>query len=151
MVNGDRNRKLLVRSAFVTGTTLAVLMGAQNLAMLDARQVEAFNPDNSVLATPEVNTAVATLAPASMVIAAEQQSPALAVTIVQVAPSITILRQAGDPNTATGNLSGQIVIQPPAAELMATPAPLIVQSQAQPQVIYLQSNQPARQSTNSSR
>lgn len=144
MVNGDRNRKLLVRSAFVTGSTIAVLIGAQNLAMLDARQFETSTPENTSLSTIESPMLLSNQSLAA------HQSPEIAVTIVQAPPSITILRQAGNPSTSINN-SQQTVIQPPLASLMATPAPIFVQSQAQPQVIVQQSNQPARQSSRPSR
>ena len=34
MANMDRPKKMLVRTAFVTGTTMATLLGAQTLALL---------------------------------------------------------------------------------------------------------------------
>src|SRR5687768_4670350 len=88
MANTDRARKLLVRTALVTSTTIATLIGAQNLAMLDASQLQATQTpltDNVVARSLNENNT-----PVPVIHAAPE------VTILQVAPSIVILRQSGE-------------------------------------------------------
>ena len=108
MANTDRARKLLVRTALVTSTTIATIVGAQNLAMLDASQfltTETPVTDNVVALSPsETNTPVAVI----------RTAPEL--TILQAAPSIIILRQSGEVSTAlpvTGSANTNNTIQPP--------------------------------------
>lgn len=146
MANPERNRKLLVRSVFATGSTLAILLGAQSLALSDARQYVS-TPDD----TPDDTADVVSPVPA------EESGTEQNLAIVQAAPSITILRQAGNPNlsSSTNNSGGQnLVMEPPAASLAATPEPMIVQSQPQQTVITVQSGSSSesnRQQTRSSR
>ena len=56
MANPDRARKLFVRSALVTSTTIATFVGAQNLAMLDATRLE-------TMLTPSPEVAIVTRLP----------------------------------------------------------------------------------------
>ncbi|HEX2905790.1 MAG TPA: hypothetical protein VHO69_02940 [Phototrophicaceae bacterium] len=130
MANTDRARKLLVRTALVTSTTMATMIGAQNLAMLDAKQ---FQPT----VTPVVEN-VAALAPAATptaVIAVMQAMPEI--TIVRAAPSIIVLRQSGQvqalPPVVTSGTNPANGIQPPVPAQLAAPDPIIVQ-QPVPQV-----------------
>lgn len=53
MANADRNRKLFVRSVLVTGSTIATLVGAQGLIMLDVNQANAAAPAQEVLVFPD--------------------------------------------------------------------------------------------------
>ncbi len=139
MANTDRARKLLVRSALVTSTTIATFVGAQNLAMLDTRLI-------SLTATPFAESAAevpALVVPTSEVMASVTSMPqAVAPTLMiqKAAPSIIVLRQsqqqAASPivsshSPAQGNA---MVIQPPVPAQMAAPAPVIVQQQSSPQM-----------------
>ncbi len=129
MANTDRARKLLVRSALVTSTTIATFVGAQNLAMLDTRLI-------SLTLTPSAESAA--VVPASVTSMPQAVAPTLM--IQRAAPSIIVLRQsqqqAASPivsshSPAQGNA---MVIQPPVPAQMAAPAPVIVQQQSSPQM-----------------
>ncbi|MCL4876776.1 MAG: hypothetical protein KJ064_08965 [Anaerolineae bacterium] len=111
MANPDRTRKLLVRTALVTSTTIATIVGAQNLAMLDANQFLATE-------TPVTENVIA-LSPSATVTAAAVIRAAPEITVLQAAPSIIILRQSGQVSTTT--------IQPPTPAQIAAPDPVIVQ------------------------
>lgn len=123
MANTERTRKLLVRTALVTSTTIATLLGAQNLAMLDARQLE-------LTTTPATtNAVVVTTEPLATPVTVLHAAPALE--IQQVAPSITILRQSGQVAPVnpvmTTTTTTNTAIQPPVPVGMAAPQPVIVQ------------------------
>ena len=120
MANTDRARKLLVRTALVTSTTIATLIGAQNLAMLDARDFQTETPapgteSNEVV----VVTPLATRTPAAI----ERAAPDI--TIMNVAPSITILRQSGQVNTSQPVAASVTRIQPPAPSQITAPNPVV--------------------------
>lgn len=122
MANTDRARKLLVRTALVTSTTIATLIGAQNLAMLDASQFLATETpvtDNvDALLPGGTNTPVAVM----------RAAPEL--TILQAAPSIIILRQSGEVSAAlplNGGANSNTTIQPPIPAQISAPNPVIVQ------------------------
>lgn len=116
MANPDRARKLLVRSALVTSATIATLVGAQNLAMLDETRLEGlFTP------SPDVVNPLPDDATTAPVI---QAAPDLV--IQQAAPSIIILRRAGQSGGAAVS-ANPVAIQPPAPAEVAAPAPVIVQ------------------------
>jgi hypothetical protein len=118
MANPDRTRKLLVRSALVTSATIATFVGAQNLAMLDATRLEALFTPEAVVVNPlaEITTPVPVV----------RAAPDLV--IQQAAPSIIILRRAGDAAVSVNpGGSSPVVIQPPAPAEVAAPAPVIVQ------------------------
>lgn len=83
MANTDRARKLLVRTALATSTTIATLVGAQNFAMLDS------NSFQSVGNLPLENIAVDANSPVTI----EHVAPDI--TISHVAPTITVLRHSG--------------------------------------------------------
>lgn len=130
MAATDRARKLLVRTAFVTSTTIATLVGAQNLAMLDAKQFLPTETDSGQNTTALLTTNTA--GPSSIT------STAADTTIVQSAPSITILRQSGQQAVlsqttlpAVPKTNTTPVIQPPAAQVAAAQA--VVVQQAAPQ------------------
>lgn len=122
MANTDRARKLLVRTALVTSTTVATIVGAQNLAMLDASRFLATQTpltDNTVVLSP-----VETATPVGVIRAAPE------ITILQAAPSIIILRQSGELSAAlpvTGGTNSNTTIQPPNPSQITAPNPLIVQ------------------------
>ncbi len=123
MANPDRARKLLVRSALVTSTTIATFVGAQNLAMLDATRLEAMFTPAPEAAIVNLLTEITT--PVPVVRAAPD------LVIQQAAPSIIILRRAGETGDAaiSANPGGRSAagIQPPVPSEIAVPAPVIVQ------------------------
>lgn len=129
MANTDRARKLLVRTALVTSTTIATLIGAQNFAMLDARDFQ-MNTKTDGSAELVVVTPSATITPAAIT----RSAPGI--TVIQAAPSITILRQAGQVTTSQQNAPaavsapGVASIQPPAPSQLAAPQPVVVQQPA---------------------
>lgn len=140
MANTDRARKLLVRSALVTSTTIATFVGAQNLAMLDTQQV-------ALLLTPSpavVNVLKATEATPPQPI----RSSAPTLVIQQAAPSIIVLRQSAQPGSSRQptpiSVPAPLILQqpastqPPAPSVISAPAPVIIQ-------------QPVQQSSRSSR
>lgn len=145
MANTDRTRKLLVRTALVTSTTIATVVGAQNIAMLDALQFQ-LTPTAEDLAVQ----------PPDLATAADIAQTAPLITVVRAAPSIIILRQAGQaqpaqaaaPNTTTA------AIQPPIPAQLAPPAPIIVQQEAPapaPQQQVMAAPAPAVQQSRSTR
>lgn len=116
MANTDRARKLLVRTALVTSTTIATLIGAQNLAMLDARAFQGIemadtNTDQEIIVvTPD---AIRTPLPV------ERAAPNM--TILHAAPSITILRQSGQISTSQTASTSPLSIQPPSPSSIQPP------------------------------
>lgn len=129
MASSDNARKLLVRTALVTGTTVATLFGAQTLALMDTQTF-------SEILTPEAVTNPAdTFAEPDIFVV----SPTTTVTIQRAAPSVTILRRPGSTVTdaqATAPQSNgtSLVIQPPSPVVLAAPAPVIVQQAGGQQV-----------------
>ena len=120
MANTDRARKLLVRTALVTSTTIATIVGAQNLAMLDANQ---FLPTDTP-ATENVSALLPNATPTPMKIV--QAAPEI--TIFRAAPGIVILRQSGEiTRTFPSAGSSTTAIQPPTAARITAPDPVIVQ------------------------
>lgn len=108
----DRTRKMIVRTALVTSTTIATLVGAQNLAMLDvahSSQALAQSPD-----------------PVAMVVTPSASS----VGIQQTAPSIVILRSAGQGQSQPQSVAATSNIQPPNPVQLAAPQPQVIQQPA---------------------
>jgi len=123
-------------------STLATLMGAQSLAMLDSQPVdEEFTEDVVVELTflPTVATFPTTEAiPTDIAQIAEPTEE----TILHVEPSITIFRQAGSANTdvaennvtttnptidiASNATSNNVVIQPPSPIELVAPEPIVI-------------------------
>lgn len=121
MANTDRAIKLLVRTALVTSTTIATLVGAQTFAMLDARNFQidttpSSEPNEVVVVTPS-----ATRTPVQI----EQAAPDI--TIVQAAPSIIILRRSGQINTSQPTVADVTSIQPPVPSQITAPDPVVIQ------------------------
>lgn len=145
MANPDRARKLLIRTALATGSTIATLLGAQNLALLDSAL---FQPTTLLPAEPAATTITSTLVPA-------QTTPDLI--IQQAAPNFVILRHAnpsGNSSAApvnvqsnTAQTDGRVVFQPPVPNALAAPSPIVVQQPGQ--TVYVQ--QPVPQTSKSSR
>ena len=134
MANVDRTRKLLVRTALVTSSTIATLIGAQNLALLDTDQIK------QILAPTIEPTAALSLTSnlTSQAGATAQVSPTIE--IVHAAPSITILRQAGQTGSIQPASTNQTAIQPPNPVQLAAPQPVIVQGEAPPPIIVQQAS-----------
>lgn len=119
MANTERGRKLLVRSALVTGTTIATLVGTSNLAMLDARALQATLTPIATANEVALTTATSLQqADASIINAAPE------ITIQHAAPTITILRQAGSSQQIAS--ANNTVIQPPQPAEIAAPDPIVM-------------------------
>lgn len=125
MANMDRPKKMLVRTAFVTGTTMATLLGAQTLALLDQRSL-----------TPPSSGSLETIPPSPLVVATAQPADTSPAALLHVAPSIVILREPGQAAVNNGQLtsaqpsaaqSSTVAIQPPSPVQLSAPAPIIVQ------------------------
>lgn len=129
MANNERGRKLLIRSAMVTGTTIATLVGTSNLAMLDARALQAtLTPSNTANEVALITEAAPQSADTDIM------NTAPGITILHTAPSITVLRQSSTTQqVASANNS---VIQPPVPAEIAPPDPII---QSQPNTTVQQS------------
>jgi len=118
-------KKFVVRTALVTSTTLATIMGAQALASVDQADFSQSIPDPvPAVASPAVGISQ----PASNLV------PQSTNTVSAEAPSIVILRRAGDaptnagtvntiPNTVTQNTNAPIAL--PNAIQVAPPEPVI--------------------------
>lgn len=119
MANNERGRKLLIRSAMVTGTTIATLVGTSNLAMLDARALQAtLTPSD----TANDAALITESAPQSVDTDIFNTSPTI--TISHTAPSITILRQSGSSQQIAS--ANNTVIQPPQPAEIAPPDPIVM-------------------------
>ncbi|PJF28861.1 MAG: hypothetical protein CUN52_11310 [Phototrophicales bacterium] len=125
MSNADRTRKLLIRSMVITTSTVATILGAQNLALLDA---QSFQSMNTPVAIPLETTTAPTLTDMGDV-----QSPI----IRQSTPHIVILRNAGstsaDATSTRGQQPSSSVIMPPVPSQVIEQQPIIYQ-QPVPQV-----------------
>ncbi|RMG79378.1 MAG: hypothetical protein D6712_19770 [Chloroflexi bacterium] len=174
MANSDRGRKLLIRTALVTGSTVATLFGAQNLAVLDQNTFGNFE-DNATDAATTIQLPEATQAVDSAVLpdaaTGENSTANIMPTPTQVlrtSPNIVVLRQPGQPqvvqnNQGTGQTNSAAPVQvntsiqppapvvqaPPAPQVVQAPAPVVVQQQAVPAPQPAPAPRPAR--TRSSR
>lgn len=148
--NSDRARKLLVRTALVTGSTVATLVGAQSLFVLDQ------------LTTAQTNAVETETNPTPGIL--DSNTPAVVNTapqlnIIHRAPSLLILRQAGTSGSQTTSPSTQAQpqtsIRPPQPQQLAQAAPPPSQGggsqqwQPQQQIVVVQPPAPAQ--TGSSR
>ena len=130
-------KRFVVRTSLVTGSTLALVMGAQALVTVDVQNAPVVQSSTTQIAdTISTTTSVA--------------APTAAQTIIHAAPNIVILRHPSQANTLTANNTVQQaapnnVVQLPRPVAVQPPAPIIVQSQ--PQVVAQASgpsnNQPA--------
>lgn len=143
MANVERSRKLLVRTALVTSSTIATLIGAQNLALLDTQKTSldlAPIAEATEIPTNIEPAVLATNVPATPT-----------VEIIHAAPSVTILRRAGQAGPIQPAAAQPSVIQPPAPVQAAAPPPVIVQGEAPPPVIVQQPSAPSSSGSTSSR
>lgn len=121
MSKTDHSRKLLVRTALVTSTTMATLIGAQNFAMLDAR-------DFQIDLTPSSESnEVVVVAPSVTRTPVQIERAAPNITILRAAPSITILRHSGEVTISQSSAVDVRSIQPPAPSQITPPDPLVIQ------------------------
>lgn len=128
--NSDRARRMLVRTALVTSTTVATIIGAQNLAMLDKQTLTTLTPMVDLDDLLPTGTIVPTVRP----VATEAQEVASAppqLNIVHAAPSIIVLRQPGQ-TVVERSANQQPIIQPPNPVQLAAPPPIIIQQTAVP-------------------
>lgn len=148
MSQSDRSRKLFVRSVLAGTSTLATLMGAQSLALMDNKPLddevaEAVAAQSSLLPTVATFPS-ATSTPADDELA--EVGEAVEPTILKVEPSITIFRNAGSANTTNNsvanttnqqkpsvtvmsNTNHNSVIQPPSPVELAAPDPIVIVQQ----------------------
>ncbi len=128
--NPDRARRLLVRTALITGSTVATVIGAQGLAMLDRQTAANITPgeaaDNLVSAVSSGAAIQSGATPAQEIAGLTAQH-----NIVHAAPSIIILRQPGK-TVAERSPNQQPIIQPPNPVQLAAPPPIIIQQVAVP-------------------
>ncbi|MCA9903946.1 MAG: hypothetical protein KC547_08820, partial [Anaerolineae bacterium] len=123
MANVDRARKLLVRTALVTSSTIATLIGAQNLALQDTSTSEPAPTPTTEPAGIPTTVPVVPVEPTAIT----QASPTI--TINHAAPNVVILRRAGQagPVQQSAPVVQAASIQPPVPVEAAAPAPVIVQ------------------------
>ncbi len=113
-------KRFAVRLSLVTGSTLATIIGAQNLAAIDHQTTATPDPTiTSLQLQPGL-----TIAPSSF-----SGDPS---SVAHAAPAITILRRPGQPGASTNS---NVSIQPPAPVQIAAPAPVIVQAPSSPVVV----------------
>ena len=156
----DRSRKLFVRSVLAATTTLATLVGAQNLALMDSKPTDENFDNNTVLELtpiPTPNNIVnnKTVADSSGV---SQNEPIVetAIPILSVEPSIIFFRQSGSPSSLENNGSGSTanqnnttaslnnnteVILPPSPVVLQAPEPVVI---VEDPIVVIQ-QQPAQQ------
>jgi hypothetical protein len=115
-------KRFAVRLSLVTGSTLATIIGAQNLAAID----------KSVTATPDPAVTSPELQPALTAAPPDISSVTSSANAAHVAPSITILRRPGQ---AGANTTSNVAIQPPDPIQITAPDPVIVQAPSAPTVV----------------
>ena len=122
----NRSKRFIVRTTLITGSTLATIIGAQSLALLDQDQIA------DLTATPEPITVQAPAQEPTPSLNPTAESPTA--TAAQAAPNIAILRHPGQPTgqsaATTANQPVNTAIQPPNPVQIAPPDPVIVQNTA---------------------
>jgi hypothetical protein len=149
----DRSRKLFVRSVLAATTTLATLVGAQNLALMDSKPVAENFDNNAVLELTPIPTQnsnpINESITDSSVVSQNESVIETTIPILSVQPSITIFRQPGSPSNlansttdnTTASLNNNTVILPPSPVVLQAPEPVVIIEE--PVVIIQQ--QPAQQ------
>lgn len=133
MANQDHFRKLFIRSALVTSSTIATLVGAQTLMLSDAGR---YNTGAATeVASPATPSNLVTSNTTSM---AQDSNSESGITIHHAAPNIVVLGQANT-GSSTSQISNNQAIQPPNPVQIAPPAPVIVQQSSVPLVVQQQS------------
>jgi len=157
----NSTKRFAVRMSLVTGSTLATIIGAQSLAMLDQQTFSALITPEAAQVEQTVNTAPAdsfTLQNGAVstpnTVDALSASSTLQATAnpVPAAPNIAILRRPGQiaPVTAQATAAPAQAVQsapaqiaPPAPVQIAPPAPVVVQAPAPAQVVQQAAPAPA--------
>jgi hypothetical protein len=114
MANTDRTRKLIVRTALVTSSTFATIIGAQSLATLDAQQFQ--NMQDT-----QINLVSDGVLPSDSVVVARVAPNIVG---IRVAPNVTILRQPGAVSAPAPSGTNTSIL-PPVPEQLAAPEPII--------------------------
>lgn len=106
----NSTKRFLVRLSLITSSTMATMVGAQSLAVMDRQ------PDNISVPQPNVVVSNNTAVP-------------------QAPPSIVILRHPGQASTASNSAQPAaqtgVVVQPPQPVTIAPPSPVIVSAPVQ--------------------
>jgi len=170
MSNLDRSRKLFIRSLLAGTSTLATLIGAQSLAMMDSQAFEATPVEDVVIELTTIPTLMILPTTASTTLNSQPIATVEPV-LLKVEPSITIFRQAGSVNETTSSQqnespeniivasnSNPLVIAPPNPVVLQAPdpiviveAPVVIQQQVQQQPAPQQQQQPTAQKNNNSK
>jgi hypothetical protein len=141
----DRGRKLLVRTALVTSSTIATLIGAQSLAVVDTAKIE------EILTPVVVPVEAVAIAPGTTTVQDEVLQAAPLIEIQNARPSLTILRHPGQTGPIQTTSSQPRNIQPPSPVQLAAPEPVIVQCEAPPPIVIQQASSSSSSSSSSSR
>ncbi len=142
MAGMSRSRRIIVRTALVTSSTFAAIVGAQSLAVLDQAPS---NPSGEGNLEPIIRP-MSTNPPTAIPSSATAPTDTVSEPIIEVAPSITILRHPGQsvvtlevvsPTSPSdpGLPATTFTIQPPSPVQIAAPDPVVVQGEAPPPVI----------------
>lgn len=115
----DRSRKLFIRAALVSGSTVATLIGAQSLTWIDAARF-------ALTATPASSAELSTntLLPEAAI---THIAPSLA--IHYSAPSLVVLRRAGVPSQASAPVNANAQTAPVSLGSIQPPAPVVNQTE----------------------
>ena len=122
MAGIDRSKRIIVRTALITGSTIATVIGAQSLAILDQVQLGAASGADATVAS------------------ADQTQTSTSSVVTNAAPNIVILRHPGETSSSTQTTTAQgssgPVIRPPSP--VEVTAPTITQQQSSPAVVTQQ-------------
>ena len=116
-------RRLFVRTSLVTGSTLALVVGAQSLITLDLHN-STFDNSTSVVAA-----AASSVPDQSSIISAAPSIVILRHPSVQTAPASSVNPEA-NPGQQAAPMANAPLIQPPAPIVVQPQAPVIVQAPA---------------------
>lgn len=122
-------KRFAVRISLVTGSTLAVIIGAQSLASLDDKVASISEPD----AVAPVVIDPSLLQPGTSPVdnrLLQPPSDQAATDTVHVPPVITIMRHPGQ-SSGTTSVQGSASIKPPDPIQLTAPQPIVVQAPGQ--------------------
>ncbi len=146
------SKRFAVRVSLVTGSTLAVIIGAQSLASLDKKTANVPDISAPVVVDPSLLPSdTSSLENRSLIATPTSNTPGIT---VHAAPVITILRHPGQSGGTTSAQPSVSSIKPPDPVQLAAPEPIVVQAPGQ--VIQVAGSAPAaaapsRPTTRSSR
>src|SRR5664279_251297 len=112
MPNMSKSKQLLVRTALVTGSTVATLIGAQTLAMIDQHKAVTTVQPSDTAQTVETSLKTTTTT-----------------TIIHAAPSIVIL-SGNNPQTTNSGVASSPIIVPPVPQVNQ-PSTIVIQATPQ--------------------